>query len=460
MRTGKSYAADVYETVTRELTSYAQSWTTMYKQTCEATQVRHEQSNEVLDLRMSCLNERLNGFHALTDVFADATGEVVENAVSATNALATLDRCADISTLRAVIRPPDNSGTVAKVDELRRRLADLKARFDAGRWKQSLDDGPKLASQARDIGYQPLLAESLMLLGKMQVKAGDHSKAERSYVEAFAAAEASRHDEVRAEVAEALVYVIGYQAERFEESYRWENIATAILSRLGGHDLLRAWLFNDLACVLNQQGRHTEAIQAAVKAIEIKKRTIGADHPDVGISEINLAVALQTAGKPQEALGHIKEAAILLEKGLGSSHPDVATPHTYGGEILTVLGRYAEAREEYDRARTILERELGPDNLVVSYVLTDIGNNYLAEGSPTRAVEPLEIAYRIEEAREPERSKRADVTFALARALWESTRSRKRARGLAGDALNEYEKAATRDKVLEVQTWLKGRSSS
>ncbi|HEX3904293.1 MAG TPA: serine/threonine-protein kinase, partial [Polyangia bacterium] len=108
MRTGKSYAADVYETVTRALTGYAQSWASMYKQTCEATQVRHEQSPEVLDLRMSCLQERLNGFRALTDVFADATGEVVENAVSATNALSTLDRCADVPTLRAVIRPPDD----------------------------------------------------------------------------------------------------------------------------------------------------------------------------------------------------------------------------------------------------------------------------------------------------------------------------------------------------------------
>src|SRR3954452_10657418 len=40
MRTGKSYAADVYETVTRALTSYAQNWATMYKQTCEATQIQ------------------------------------------------------------------------------------------------------------------------------------------------------------------------------------------------------------------------------------------------------------------------------------------------------------------------------------------------------------------------------------------------------------------------------------
>src|SRR6185437_3254786 len=62
MRTGKSYAADVYETVTRALTGYAQSWSRMYQQNCEATHIRHEQSEEVLDLRTSCLQERLAGF--------------------------------------------------------------------------------------------------------------------------------------------------------------------------------------------------------------------------------------------------------------------------------------------------------------------------------------------------------------------------------------------------------------
>src|SRR6185437_14158091 len=86
LRTGKSYAADVYETVSRALTNYAQSWANMYKETCQATSVRHDQSPEVLDLRMSCLQERLAGFRALTDVFSEATGEVVENAVSAVNA--------------------------------------------------------------------------------------------------------------------------------------------------------------------------------------------------------------------------------------------------------------------------------------------------------------------------------------------------------------------------------------
>ena len=71
--------------------------------------MRGEQSAEVLDLRMSCLQERLGGLRALTDVFSDANGEVVENAVSAANALGSLDRCADVPLLRAVVRPPEDA---------------------------------------------------------------------------------------------------------------------------------------------------------------------------------------------------------------------------------------------------------------------------------------------------------------------------------------------------------------
>src|SRR5450432_326922 len=133
LATGKSYAPDVFATVSAALTGYAQRWAAMYKETCEATQVRGEQSAEVLDLRMSCLQERRDGLRALTDVFSQATGEVVENAVGAADSLATLERCADVPLLRAVVKPPEDPATRAKVGDLRVRVADLKARFDAGR---------------------------------------------------------------------------------------------------------------------------------------------------------------------------------------------------------------------------------------------------------------------------------------------------------------------------------------
>ncbi len=460
MRTGKSYAADVYETVTRALTKYAQSWSSMYRETCEATHVRHEQSEDVSDLRMSCLQDRLAGFRALTDVFTDATGEVVENAVSATNALASLDRCADVPTLRAVIRPPDDQATATKVEQMRRRLADLKARLDAGRWKEALAEGPKVVAQARSVQYKPVLAEALALLGKIDSKANEQREGEKNFLEAFAVADASRHDEVRAEVAEQLVYVVGYQEGRVNEAHIWQEIATAIMSRLGGHDLLHAWLLNDVACVLDLQHRYPEAIRAATEAIEIKRRALGAQHPDVAISEINLAIVLQEGGRSEEALEHIKHALTVMVKGLGSGHPDVAMTLTNEGEILDALGRHREARSTLEDARRTWERELGPESLPVGHVLTDIGISYLADADPAKALVPLESAYEIRKLREPEPARRADTTFALARALWDSDRARGRARLLADEAVTEYEKTSAKDKTLAVKTWIKAHSPS
>ena len=393
-------------------------------------------------------------------MFSEANGEVVENAVGATNALSSLDRCADVTLLRAVIRPPEDAATRAKVTELRQRLADLKARFDAGRWKEALTTAPALVADVRSVGYQPLLAESLVLLGTAFLQANNPREAERVLQEAFSVADASRHDEVRAEAASALVYVVGSQEGHFAEAHLWGQAAAAVLERLGGHDLLNAWLLNDLGCVLELEGRLVEAVQVQQRALALKRKALGPDHPDVGISEVNLAIALQELGRNDEALLHNDRAIDLLKKGLGNNHPSLAMAFNGGGEIRNALGRYREARLSFDRARLLWERELGPENRNLAYALTGIGVTYLGEGEPTHALAPLEHALRIREAVEPEPSKRAETQFALARALWDSKRGRVRGRNLAEQARQEYVKASAKDKVLEIDGWLRGHSAS
>jgi eukaryotic-like serine/threonine-protein kinase len=464
LRSGKSYAADVYATASRALSAYAQSWANMYHETCEATQVRHEQSDEVLDLRMSCLQERLGGLRALTNVFIEADGDVVENAVSATNALASLDRCADVPLLRAVIRPPEDPATRARVAELRKRLAGLKARFDAGRWKESLKNAPALVAEARAVGYQPLVAESLSLMGMMLAKGNDSKQAseqaERTLIEAFSVADASRHDEVRAEAAANLVFVVGYEEAHFGEAHSWAKAAEAVLDRLGGHDLLRAWLLNDLGCVLELEGKREEAVRVDQQSVALKERVLGAFHPDVGISEVNLAISLQELGRNDEALSHNDRAIRLLTNGLGAEHPDIAMPLSDGGEILNALNRYQEGRVLFERAEALREREFGRNDRMLAYQLTGIGIGYLGEGKAAAALMPLERALKIREAQEPELTRRAETQFALARALWESHRGRVRARLLADQARQLYLNSSERDKSQEIDGWLKNHGAN
>jgi eukaryotic-like serine/threonine-protein kinase len=452
-QTSKSYAPDVFVTVSRALTGYARRWVETYKDACEATHVRGEQSAEVLDLRMSCLQERLGGLGALTDVFSTASGEVVDNAVNAANALGSLDRCSDVPLLRAVVRPPEDPGTRARVGELRNRLANLKASFDSGRWKATLNDFPNLTADTRALGYQPLVAETLYLTGLMLAKTSDAPAAEKAMVEAFWLADASRHDEVRAQAATNLIFVVGYGQGRFAEAYKWAQAANTVLQRLGGHELLHAWLLNDLGCVYHLEGQKEAALRALEESLALKEKALGRDHPDVGLSEANIGLFYQALGKGQEALAHLDRSITLLESSLGRGHPDLAVSLSNRGETLNALGRYREARTSFERAAIIWERELGSDNVNLGYALTGIGMSYLEENNPASALVPLERAFRVRVTQETESSRRAETAFALAKALWGANRDRARAMTLAERAADDFRKAKALLKVDEVNRW-------
>ncbi|HVU52291.1 MAG TPA: protein kinase [Polyangia bacterium] len=457
LASGKSYAADAWASVRRILGSYAQSWANMYREACEATHVRGEQSSEVLDLRMSCLQERLGGLRALTQVYTAASGEVVENAVSAANTLGGLERCADVPLLRAVVRPPEDPATRARVDGLRRRLADLKARFDSGSWRGGAGAADTLAAEARALGYQPLTAEALALVGHVRDKLTDGVGSSRAFEEAFWQADAARDDDVRADVAASLVYTSGYLENDYAQSDRWAEAADAVLRRLGGHDRERAWLLNNIASVAGLRGRKDEALRFNEEALTLKQRAWGPDHPDVGLSEGNVAVALEDLGRDQEALAHVDRSIEILSRDFGAEHPELATQLMNRGEILNALGRYREARRSFESARIIWERELGLDHRNLAYVLTGIGESYLDERDPVPALAPLERAWKIREAKETDPLRRGATRFALARALWDSERDPARAQELARGAREAYAQASDKAKVADVDGWLAAR---
>jgi len=456
LRTGKSYAADVYETVSRSLSDYAARWSNLYRETCEATQLRHEQSPEVLDLRMSCLNQRLNGLRALGQVFETATGEVVENAVSASGALASLDRCSNIPLLRAVVPPPDDPVIRAKVNEVRQGLADLKARFDAGRWRDTLKEAPQLVSRARGLKYDPLIAETLELSGSIYEKAnGPMSGA--MFSEAYWLADASSHDEVRAEAATQLVYVTGYRNRNFERAHQWAERASAVIRRLGGHDLLRAWLLNNVGCAYFVEGRSDAAVASMKEGLAVKARLLGPEHQDVALSEGNLGYVLGQLGRPQEGLTHTKRAVAIEEKRIGSNHPILAGDLANEGELLNGLGRFEEARAAFAQAKAIFERELGRDAAPVAYALTGIGVSYLGQSDPAEAIPILERAAGLGAANDAyDPMIRADSLFALARALWASGtgQARVRARKLAVEAREVFGHTTMATKAETVNRWL------
>ena len=451
-RTGKAYADATLGSVDRILQRYLASWSAMYTEACQATSVRGEQSAESLDLRMACLADRLDGVRSLSRLFESADGEVVDNAIAASNALGPLDRCADLRLLHAVLPPPD-AATRAEVDRIRRGIADAKALHDGGREKAAAMRLDELVEEARRVGYPPVLAEALALLGEIDCLVGRPEAGHAALKQAIWQAESSRYDELRAKTATILVFTAN-QLRRFDEAEDWAREAEAILKRIGGHDQVRAWLEMHVAEVRRMQGRSDEALAHLFKALDFNGRA-GASPGQQARVRNNIANVLNDVGRAEEALAYADRAIADLGQELGAEHPLVGTFVSNEGEILARLGRHAEARAAFQRALDVEEPSYGAESPNLAYPLAGLGDSFLAVHQPKLALPPLERAARIREAAEPDRVLVAESAFSLARALWESGGSRLRARQLATEALDIYRRQPSpRAHSEDAERWL------
>jgi tetratricopeptide (TPR) repeat protein len=457
LATDKPYAAAAFEAASRILDRFARRWTDLYVDACEATHVRGDQSTEILDLRMAALGEALEDLRALCREFRRATPEIVGNAVNAANALGTLERCADVKLLRAIVRPPDDPATRAAVEELKLRLAEVRALARVGRVADGLKAAVTLESDARRIGYAPLLAEVLFTSGIMQYDVSNLEEATRTVEDAAWTAELCRHDEVAAEASASLVFLTGHAQLRFDAGEIWSRHAETVLRRMGGHELIRGWLFNNRGAMRAAQGRLRDAVEDMQRAVEAKEKALGGDDPDVGLSIGNTAIYLDELGETTRAADYAQRAVAIIEGTLGPQHPKAALALTNYAELLNRLGRHDEARGPAERALAVFERETDPEGIYVTYPLAALGISHLGTGQGREAVPPLARAVRIREAKEKVAARLGEVHFALAQALWVAERD-PAARALAMRARDEYRDApatpATARELAEIERWL------
>src|SRR5205814_9559090 len=101
-------------------------------------------------------------------------------------------------------------------------------------------------------------------------------------------ADLARHDEVAAEAAVHLIYTTGYMQSRFDVTEIWSRHGETLLRRMGGHDQLWGWYFNNRAAVCELQGKLAEAVEDTRRAVEAKERALGKDAPDVALRLGNL----------------------------------------------------------------------------------------------------------------------------------------------------------------------------
>ena len=492
--TGKPFAADAVRGVTRLFDDYARRWALMQTEACEATRIRGEQSEELLDLRSGCLSHRLQELKALADIYASADEKVVAKAVEATQGLSDLDACANVELLRAPVKPPADAPTRAKVEELRGRLSTIKAMLESGKYSDALPLAQGAVKEAEELRYDPLTAEALFQAGQAQSLTGDYRDAEATLSNAVLVAESGRHDEVAIRSGARLVWLAATVA-KYEQGEAWAKHASALIKRLGGNDKLSATLQNNLGTLYKNQGRYDEALQnhqralaaaerldddralASIlnnigvlmrrqgkysealpyyqRALAIKERTLGASHPDLGSTLINMGVLMRLESKYDEALSYFEKSLNIKERALGSTHPLLVLNLQNIADVLRLQEKYETSISTFERALQLSEKAHGPRHPDVAYVLTGLGQAYLGSGKVQLAIETLQRAITIQESRQGEPSFLGEARFGLARAFaakGEPTRARMVAEK-AREAFIAAGEGSKKD-ALDVEHWL------
>jgi len=157
---------------------------------------------------------------------------------------------------------------------------------------------------------------------------------------------------------------------------------------LGPEHPSTATSLNNLAALCRAQGRYAEAEPLFRRALEIREKVLGPEHPDTAGSLNNLAGLYYAQGRYAEAEPLFRRALEIAEKALGPEHPSTAGGLNNLALLYDDQGRYAEAEPLYRRALEIFEKVLGPQHLYTATSLNNLAALYYAQGRYAEA-EPL-----------------------------------------------------------------------
>ncbi len=394
--TGLPFAEDVFRTAAGALDRYTKDWVGMRTSACEAT-ARGEQSAELLDLRMQCLDQRLGDVRALTELFAHADARLIEKSAQAALGIETLGRCEDAERLRAVIHPPTDAATATRVAAIRQDLSRVGAMLRTAKQKEALTLAHTVAANARAVGYPPLDAEARGMEALALRSNGDFKNAETALMDTLFLAIEVRHDALALRALIGLVGVVGH--ERFEDGERWARCASAFLGRGAGDEEDRARFENNFGNLFYRAEKYEEATAHHRRSLELWEKLEGKLGLDLTGPLNGLGNTLDDQGKYEEALAYHRRNVAISEHALGSKHPDVAFRYVNLGNVLAHQGKTDEARDLLEHALSIQAAVYGPDHVLTAVtrsnlasLLLDLGKYDPAEVLLERSLAALERA--------------------------------------------------------------------
>ncbi len=400
----RSEFKDLWPEVETGLDDYQKAWLGMHREACE-THARGEQSAQLLDQRMLCLDRRLQELKSLTTMLT-APGTPLKRSRIAVVSMTPVAVCGDVAELSAETPFPENPQLRAAVASIAAVDSQAKILNFTGQWAQARDLLRPFEPQARALGYSPLVGDIEYHLAAAYERLAQYPEAEAALRQAHLAAEESRSDRTVALALTSLVRVVGWRLKRFPEAHQLVAQTEAAIKRLRDPDpRFEVEHVQNLGLLYSAEGNIEEEVKTDRRMLSLAERAYGPDDFHVAVAATNLGAAMQKldpespatwseslplslralaitekleqyasaladmhvnvapgfagTGNLAEAEVHLQKALSLGEVGLPKGHPQLATYHVALAELRSILGDFAASLTFAETALKIRVAALG-----------------------------------------------------------------------------------------------------
>jgi tetratricopeptide (TPR) repeat protein len=133
---------------------------------------------------------------------------------------------------------------------------------------------------------------------------------------------------------------------------------------------------------------YAAAVPLHQRALGIREKTLGPDHPDTAQSLNGLAIIYSMQGDYAAAVPLYQRSLAIRENALGPDHPDTATTINNLANLYHYQDDYATAEPLFQRALMIREKSLGVEHSDTAASLNNLAIHYALRGDYVTA-EPL-----------------------------------------------------------------------
>lgn len=337
--------------------AYATTWVQTYDDACAATWTRGEQSQQLLDLRMSCLDRGRAALARVTMTLASGELDALRKGVELAESMPELSTCSDAQTLRrlATRRSPRHSEAT---HEARLLFDEGDLALDLGRFDEAEASYERARHAVEEHELPGVVSRAESKMAQVRLQQGRFEGASQRVDEALRWAAAGSDGD-----AAALAHL---QRSRVDlrkpdpEAARFQlDLAAASLLRGDSPRVREAELALIRSELEMSTGDAVEALRELDLAGELFEQTLGPNVQALTPVLTGKGFALAAAGRQDEALPLFMEAANNVARAYGEAHPGQARALVGAAHVHQTRGDIDEALRLHRRAFELLQADPG-----------------------------------------------------------------------------------------------------